>query len=468
MTEKDDPSKLETSSTSPRKWMALAVICSAQFIYLMDVFLVNVSAPQIRVEFKNPAVLKSVFAANQVAFASFVFLGGRLGDLFGRRRIFILGLIGAGSAALLATFADTAAALISARTLQGIFGAFFIPQIMAILVTLFEKEERALAIGVFGMVTGFGGVAGFLSGGLIVEYAPSDLGWRAVFLFIGPSLIALSALSYFLVPVASRPTTPHLKLASSFALFVTAAMIVGPVAAFGAAPIGILLTVLAFGLILAVLFSLFQLRELRSHGRALISSALASSAIFRSGLIAAFLFFMANTSFYLTTTLYLSERFGSSPLHLGLSYVPMGLAFIVGARIGARRLHLIGTKAVRQGLKLQVFSLVLLALVLGFYGSWPIVLVILMIPFGFAQGHTMAPLIGLIVSSASPEETGTASGAQQSSQQFGNALGLSVLGSIYIAVSTSSGAQLSIIVSLLVLAVLTVSALLCVPRDRPE
>ena len=458
MTTHSKPPAADPKPVSRGNWLAFAVICAGQFIYLMDIFLLNVSAPQILREYQNPAVLKGVFAVNQIAFASFVFFGGRLGDLFGRRRVFVIGLAGAGLAALFAAFAENAIALIIARALQGMFGALFIPQIMALLIGMFDGEARAKAVGIFGMVIGFGGVAGFLSGGLLVEFASTDIGWRSVFFFIGPALLLLAGASLILVPATPKASQRALHLSASLVLFVAALLIIGPVASIGLLPPMQLALIGGLGVLIAVALLLQQRQQMRRTGGALISSTLASTNVFKVGVQTVFLFFLANTSFYLTTTLYLSAGFDLSPFELAISYLPMGLVFIIGAKLGANRVRRVGARAVRQGLLLQVLSLFGFAACLALASPSWMLSIALLVPFGFAQGLSMAPLMALTVSGAQPEETGPASGGQQASQQFGNAAGIAILTSLFVGVQAGTDVSIAMQVTLVCLGLISLCA----------
>src|SRR6516164_8924994 len=154
-------SSVTVSSLDPRRWWALAVMVAAQFIYVLDAFIVNVAMPAIRADLRaSPAEIEAVISVYQVAYASVVITGGRLGDIFGQKRLFLTGLLGFVAASLWCGLSGSAASLIAARLCQGGVAALMVPQILASIQILFAGAERRRAYGVFGMALGFGGAAG--------------------------------------------------------------------------------------------------------------------------------------------------------------------------------------------------------------------------------------------------------------------------------------------------------------------
>ena len=449
-------------SASGYRWATLAVICAAQFFYLMDAFLLNVSAPAILEEFSSPAVLKGVLSANQIAFASFVFLGGRLGDAFGRNRLFTVGLFGASASALAAAQANTGWGLIGARAAQGVFFACLVPQIMAILVSVFEDDERPRALGIFGTVIGFGGVSGFLAGGLVLEFAGQDSGWRSVFYAVGPALGLLGLLSLRFVPHFPRHPHSAIDVSSSVLLLSAASLIIGPITAQGVIEVSGAALAIALGLTCG--WGLYN----RQRGRvargepSLISARLAASFAFRSGATATFLFFLTNLSFYFTSTMYLSDAFDLSGLPLSLAYLPLGFAFIAGARVGTSHFKRLGLKVISIGLSLQLVALSVLMLVTVLAHAHLSIVIGIFAAFGLAQGIVMPSLIGFLVSLASASESGTASGAQQSAQQFGNAIGVAVAGTIFFTVQATTGSAAAMSAVSVVLALVSANCLLLI------
>src|SRR5919204_3885612 len=150
----------------PRRWWVLAVVVAAQFIYVVDTFIVNVAIPSIRADLHaSTAQIESVIAIYQIAYASMVITGGRLGDMYGARRLFLIGLIGFIAASLACGFAPTGTALILARLAQGLTAALMVPQVLATIHSLFPDEARSRAFAIFGIALGLGGAVGFIIGG---------------------------------------------------------------------------------------------------------------------------------------------------------------------------------------------------------------------------------------------------------------------------------------------------------------
>src|SRR3954466_9619950 len=188
-----------------RRWWVLAIVVAAQFMFGVDAFVVNVAIPTIAVEMKaSPAQIESVIAIYLIAYATLVVTGGRLGDLYGTRNVFVAGVAGFTVTSLWCGLAQSGPELIVARLAQGATAALMVPQVLATIHLLFADAARGRAFGIYGIVLGLAGAAGFLLGGILVTLDLAGLGWRAVFFVNVPIGSAIVAAAWLMMPQAPR------------------------------------------------------------------------------------------------------------------------------------------------------------------------------------------------------------------------------------------------------------------------
>src|SRR6266700_3126755 len=192
-----------------RRWWVLAIVVSAQFMFGVDAFIVNVAVPTIAGELNaSLAQIEAVIAIYLIAYATLVVTGGRLGDIHGTRNVFIAGVLGFTLTSLWCGLAQSGPELILARLAQGAMAALMVPQVLATIHLLFADSARGRAFGIYGIVLGLAGAAGFLLGGLLVTLDLAGLGWRAVFLVNVPFGVMIIAAALRLMPtVPRRPGT---------------------------------------------------------------------------------------------------------------------------------------------------------------------------------------------------------------------------------------------------------------------
>ena len=180
------------SAINPRRWLVLTVVVAAQFMYVVDIFIVNVAIPSIRADLNaSTAQIESVIAIYQIPMLPMVITGGRLGDMYGARRLFLLGLIGFTATSLACGLAPTGSALVLARLAQGLTAALMVPQVLATIHKMLPDAARSRAFAIFGIALGLGGVVGFIAGGWLVTLDLYGLGWRTIFVVDGPIGAAL-------------------------------------------------------------------------------------------------------------------------------------------------------------------------------------------------------------------------------------------------------------------------------------
>jgi EmrB/QacA subfamily drug resistance transporter len=410
-----------------RRWTALILLCVAQFVVVLDASIVNVALPSIGKGLHfSEANLPWVVNAYVIAFGGFLLLGGRAADLLGRRRVFMAGLVIVAIASLAAGFASNQGQLIAARAAQGLGAAIISPSALSIVTTLFrDGAERNKALGAWGAVAGSAGAAGVLLGGILTD----SLGWEWVLWVNVPvSLIAL-ALTPGLIPESrSASATRHFDAAGAFS--VTAGLSVLAYALLDASSAGWgstkIVTLLA---VAAALIGAFVFIELRSKAPLVPFRIFRIKTLTGANVVGILLGASLFSMFYFIS-LYMQQVLGYSPIHAGLSYLPLALTIIVAAGLGGQLVTRFGFKPILAAgmlvisLGLLWFSRVsvgggFLTDILG-----PSLLAAVGLGFGFVTSTIAA------VSGVEEREQGLASGLINTSQQIGGALGLAVLSTI--------------------------------------
>lgn len=410
-----------------RRWLALVLLCMAQFVVVLDASIVNVALPSIGEGLNfSQENLAWVVNAYVLTFGGFLLLGGRMADLLGRRRVFMSGLALVAVASLAAGFASSEGQLIAARAAQGLGAAIISPAALSIVTTLFtDGAERNKALGVWGAVAGSGGAAGVLLGGVLTD----GLGWEWVLWVNVPVAIVVAALTPRLIPESrSESATRHFDAAG--AVTVTAGLSVLVYALVDAVDAGWGSTQ-TIGLLAlsATLIAAFVAIELRSRAPLMpfrifrlrtLTGANVVGLLVGASLFSAFFFI----------SLYMQQVLGYSAIEAGLSYLPLTAAIMASAGIGSNLVTRIGFKPVlASGMVLIAIGLLWFSQVSVGGGFTTDILgpsLFMAVGLGFAfVTSTIAAVSGV-----EERESGLASGLINTSQQVGGALGLAVLATI--------------------------------------
>jgi EmrB/QacA subfamily drug resistance transporter len=410
-----------------RRWIALALLCFAQFIVVLDASIVNVALPSIGegLDFSQQN-LPWVVNAYVLTFGGFLLLGGRMADLLGRRRVFISGLLLVAVASLAAGFSANEGQLIAARAAQGLGAAIISPSALSIVTTTFQDgAERNKALGAWGAVAGAGGAAGVLLGGILTD----GLGWEWVLWINVPVALIVAALSPGLIAESrSKSATRTFDAAGAVSITAGLSLLVYAIVDATDAGWGSFQTLGLIG-VSAVLIATFIAIELRSK------APLMPFRIFRlrtlTGanvvglLVGASLF-----SMFFFITLYMQQVLGYSPIHAGLSYLPLAIFIIVASGIASQLVTSIGFKPVLAA------GMLLIAIALAWFSRISVgggFLTDILGPSLFAAaglGFAFVTTTIAAVSGVREQEAGLASGLINTSQQIGGALGLAVLATI--------------------------------------
>jgi EmrB/QacA subfamily drug resistance transporter len=413
-----------TEQAYERRWLALALLAAAQFIVVLDASIVNVALPSMgqALDIANED-LSWVINAYILVFGGFLLLGGRLADLLGRRRMFIVGLIIFGTASLLGGLAANDVQLYVARALQGLGGALLSPAALSIVTNLFaEGAERNKALGVWGAVAGSGGAVGVLLGGVLTEYA----GWEWVLFVNVPITAAVAFLAPRLVPESRNEGRKVFDIAGAVTITVGLSMLVYALvdandAGWGSAQtIGLLAGSVALHLAfltierrrkdpLVPLPGVFRLRTVLGAN---------VNAILLAGALFAMFFFV---------TLYMQRVLGFEPLEAGLAYLPLSAGIIVSAGLASQLVTKLGYKpTLVSGLVLAAIGLLWFSQISP-NGSYVGDVLFPSLVVAVGLGLAFVPVTIAAVSGVQPHEAGLASGLINTSQQIGGALGLALL-----------------------------------------
>ena len=426
----------------PRRWAALVVILVAGVMDLLDVTIVNVAAPSILRDLDATyAQFEWVVSGYVLGFAALLITGGRLGDIFGRKRIFLLGVAGFTVASALCGFAASPGMLIGARVFQGSMAALMVPQVMAIIHVTFPPQERGKVFGVWGGVLGSASVAGVVLGGVLVQWNLAGWGWRPIFLVNIPVGLAALAAAWFVVPESRSPAALRLDLAGMVLAITGVLMLVYPLTegrslgwpAWTFALMGGSVVVLA-------VFVGYERRRTRTVGSPLVVLSLFRARSFSAGMAVWAIFFIASGAFFLVWTLYMQVGLGWTPLHAGLTAV----SFAVGAAAGAGLSVQVftprfGRAALMAGALINAAGFAGYAWLSSHYGpgihSWQMLVPLAVAGFGF--GLVAAALVDLILTGVPVRDAGSGSGVLSTTQQVGMALGYALVGVIFFSLLAS-------------------------------
>jgi EmrB/QacA subfamily drug resistance transporter len=414
------------SVATPNKWLALALLAAAQFVVILDASIVNVALPSIGADLNfSQENLSWVVNAYVLVFGGFLLLGGRLADLLGRRRVFMIGLVLFALASLAGGLASTEAQLIIARAIQGLGAALLSPAALSLVTVLFEEgSERNKAMGVWGAVAGSGGAAGVLLGGMLTEWA----GWEWVLFVNVPVGIAAAALAPRLLP-ESRTEGRHFDFAGAFTVTAGLSLLVYALVDANSAGWASAQT-LGLGALSLALIAAFYGIERRSKAplmpfpgifRIRTITGINVSAV----LIAASLF-----SMFFFISLYMQQVLGYSALEAGLAYLPLAVGIIITAGASAGLVTRFGFKPVLvTGLLVTAVGLLWFTQV-DVGGSYVSDLLGPMMLAAVGLGLAFVSMTVAAVSGVEAHEAGLASGLINTSQQIGGALGLAILATV--------------------------------------
>jgi len=423
------------AAEAPRHAWALAILLTGAFLPPLDYFIVNLALPAIRSGLHtSSAELQLIISSYASAYAVFLITGGRLGDLFGRKRMFLSGMAGFVLASALCGLSHGANMLIGGRLLQGIAASVMAPQVLATLRTLFVSAEQPRVMGLYGSVFGLAAVVGQLGGGALITWHPFGMGWQSIFWVNVP--IGMAAFCGALKWIPESPPRPGVRvdLVGVLLLSLFLGLLIYPLTRGreDGWPAWTVLSLLASVPMLG-LFVWAEKRIARRGGDPLVHMELFDNRAFVIGLTMTFLFYFLS-AFFLTYGIFLQNGMGLSPLQSGLAVMPYAIGFLIGPFGTPPVARRIGHHILTLGFGLIAigFCIVIAALSWGLPLSWIFFLGLLCA--GIGQGFILPSLVRIVLSEVSVERAGIASGLVTSLLQIGAAVGVALVAGVFYSV----------------------------------
>ncbi|ODT56579.1 MAG: MFS transporter [Methylobacterium sp. SCN 67-24] len=413
----------------------MAILLLAGFMNLIDVTIVNVALPRLQSGLgATSSQIEWVVAAYVLAFALGLLPFGRLGDVVGRKRLFLVGVTSFTVFSALCGLAPTMATLIAARVLQGLAGAMMMPQVLAITQVIFPPQERGFAFSLFGLTAGLASVAGPLAGGTLISADIYGLDWRPIFLVNIPiGILAVIAGRALIPDMAGRPELTQdpvgIVIASVAVFLLVFPLIEGH--AYGWP--WWTFVMIALSVVAMAVFFLHQKARAKRELSQLLPVALMTNGNFVLGSAMTMTFFSGVAGFFLVLAVFLQTGFGLTPLQSGLTTVPFPIGVLIASLISGR----LGSRwplwRIVAGALVMVIGMGWLRFVVANVGDavdhWRFFLPLL--ACGFGMGITISSLFQTVLSTVPPRDAGSGSGAVQAFQQMGAALGIAVTGQIF-------------------------------------
>ena len=423
------------ADADPRRWIALAVLLLASFMNLMDVTIVNVALPSLEKNLgADSSQIQWVIAAYVLAFALGLLPFGRLGDIVGRTRMFLIGVAAFTMASALCGLAPSIEWLIFARVLQGLAGAAMTPQVLAIAQVTFPPEEKGQAFSLFGLSAGLAAVAGPIVGGLLIAANFGGLDWRPIFLVNIPFGILAVVAGWFLIP--RTPGHPGLKndfVGIGLFGIATVALVYPLVEGHTLGWPAWLWAMMATSLVFTGLFVLWERRRAAAGEPQLLNFSLISNPNYLLGLLITTIFASGIPPMFMVISLMLQSGFGFTPLESGLVNTPFSIGVLTVSlfigRLGQRYLR----TRLALGAAILVVGITWLDLIIRGLGDtvdhWVLLPPLLVAGLGLGLGFS--GLFQSVLAGVPPRDAGAGSGALQAFQQVGGAVGVALVGQIF-------------------------------------
>ncbi len=425
---------MTSESPDPRRWIALGIVLTATFMQLVDVSIVNVAIPSIQRDLAaSYAHIQLVVAAYQLTFAVLLITGGRLGDIYGRKRIFMIGMAGFTLASAACGLATHSSMLVAGRAVQGLFSALLYPQVLAVLHVTFPAHERSRAFGIMGGVVGIATIAGPLLGGSFIDWDLLGLGWRPIFLVNVPLGAASVAAAVYYLRESRSPHPLHLDIPGTLLATLGLGLLIWPLAEGRQAgwPWWAFVC-LAASLVVLAFFAWYERRLTDRGASPLLNFHLFRDRGFNAGLLAALTLFLGVPAFFFAFMLFLQVGLGYGALHAGLTTLPFAVGSAIASaasirltpRMGKRVLYL-GTLALAGGMAMLIFEIGDSGIALQSLEMLPALFV-----SGLGLGLSVAPLLNIVLAGVAHQEAGAASGVLSTAQRVGGAVGVTLIGVI--------------------------------------
>ncbi|MEU8272773.1 MFS transporter [Microbispora bryophytorum] len=404
----------------------LPTVLTGVFVAILDFFIVNVAIPTMQRDLHaGPAAIEWVVAGYALAYGSGLILGGRLGDVFGRRRMFALGLALFTLASVACGLAPDAGSLVAARVVQGAAAAVLAPQVLAVIRTAYSGAAQARAVNAYALTMGLAAVFGQLAGGLLIQADLFGLGWRACFLINLPIGAAALAATWRVIPESRAAGAVRLDLGGAALVTLALAATLLPLIE-GREQGWPVWTWVSFALAVALILAYAR----RRHDSPLIDLALFRERAVTAGLLTNLAFSMGMAAYFLIFAMYSQEGRGLDALHAGLVFTPIGAGYLAASLPAPRLATRFGRQVIAFGGLTRAVSLAVLLVAVAQNApiGW---LVPVLAVDGAGMGLVLSPIMGTVLSRVAPHHAGGAAGALTTAQQVGGALGVGIIGIVF-------------------------------------
>ncbi|MFS2156734.1 MFS transporter [Pseudomonas sp. Pseusp122] len=429
-------SREDVSPPEPRRWAMFVILLVGAFLPPLDFFIINVALPSVRQDLGASAAAEQLVISTYAGlYAVTLITGGRLGDIYGRGRMFFLGLIGFAAASLLCGCAWSPWALVAGRALQGVTAAVMAPQALASVQAIFPESEKPLALSLYGAVFGLAAVVGQALGGILISLDLMGLGWRTIFLV---NLPVAALIVLFGIPVLKETrarNTVKLDLGGMTLSMLTLGALIVPL--IEGREMGWPLW--SWGSLIAVpmlagIFWRYEARLGRAGGAPLLVPAALKAPGLGRALVVALLYYTI-APFFLLFSVYLQNALSVSALSAGLVFLPFGAGFLLGPLLTPIFKRVFGVYVNPIGLALEsagFFGLAGLILVTP-TGGYPVpqLLALILFIIGFGQGLGLPTLMRMVTGRVAPAYSGMIAGIASSTLQISTALSVAVVGGIF-------------------------------------
>lgn len=472
----DEKQGAEPRRPRDKKWLGLVIVLIGPFLGTIDFFIANIGIPSMRSALgASFSQVELVVAGYGLTYAVFLITGGRLGDIYGRKRLFLAGMAGFTVASALCGCATNANSLIFWRALQGCAAALMFPQALSFIHINFTGSAKRLAFSAYGAMIGFGSITGQILGGFLIEANVFGLGWRPIFLInlpIGALTIwaASAALDESRAERAARLDPIGMLIVSLGLCLFSFPFLEGRESGWPPwAWVSLLSSIPVFWGFLR-----FEQRQARLGHTPLLEPRLLRDRGFVIGLLVTCIYFAGHTSMLLVLSLYLQLSLNLNPMNAGLALVPFSFGFLVGSSVSGKLNGYLGRNSLHLGTAVLATSLIALIKEAG--GGWreeTLLFGITCFVYGIGRGFVTAPLFNTVLSGVPARDAGAASGVASTMQQVANSVGIAVIGAVVFSVISanphpSGYAHGFVIAGIINLGMLVIaSVLLCfIPKSR--
>jgi MFS family permease len=466
----------QPSAPVRNKWGSLIVLLIGPFLGVIDFFIANIGLPSIKSSLHaNFSEAELIVAGYGLTYAVCLITGGRLGDIFGRKRVFILGMSGFTAASVLCGWAGNAPTLVASRLLQGCTAAIMFPQALSFIQVNFSGSAKRLAFSIYGAMIGFGSIVGQILGGFFIEADLFHLGWRPIFLINFPLGLVTVLTASLVLNESKMKNPPGVDLVGTGLL--TAALFLFSIPFMEGTDAGRPLWAwgsLAASIPFFLSFYKYECRYALAGGSPLVEPRLLRDKGFRTGILVTGIYFAGHTSMLLVLSIFLQLSLRLDPFHAGLALAPFSFGFLVGSSISGKLNGIFGRNSLHLGAAILAISLICLSIeASGTPSQASLAFILTCFTYGVGRGLVTAPLFNTVLAGVPARDAGSAAGVASMAQQVANSVGIAVIGAIVFSLipphaTTIEYAHAFVVSSLINLALLAAASFLLffVPKKR--